>query len=60
MITDAAAPPVDEAALASERLRFLDAAADFPEPYRTIIAKVADPDAGPCRHCADEAAGRSS
>ncbi len=32
---------VESAIRAAERLRFLEAAKDFPEPYRTIIAQTA-------------------
>jgi hypothetical protein len=32
---------VEPAIRAAERLRFLEAAKDFPEPYRTIIAQTA-------------------
>ncbi len=32
---------VEPAIRADERLRFLEAAKDFPEPYRTIIARTA-------------------
>ncbi len=32
---------VEPAIRAAERLRFLEAAKDFPEPYRTIIAETA-------------------
>ena len=32
---------IEPAIRAAERLRFLEAAKDFPEPYRTIIAQTA-------------------
>jgi hypothetical protein len=32
---------IEPAIRADERLRFLEAAKDFPEPYRTIIARTA-------------------
>ena len=32
---------IEPAIRADERLRFLDAARDFPEPYRTIVARTA-------------------